>query len=286
MATLTCNESGHWRFRSPCLSFENMPTPRNCSIRMHRTRFALTFLLLAAGSVPLGAQMSKAATRPELEAAARQLELAAASTAYGQRIRGRARSELAAVRRRLADGDFRVGERVAVRITGAQSSLLNDTLTVLDSLILDIPGVRRVRLHGVLHSEVEDRVAVEVGEVVRSAQVSVRPLMRVAVLGAVSTPGFRAVPSEMLVDQLLSTAGSPTAAAQLAKMRFMRADTVLLEGADVISAISQARTLSSLSLRDGDVLLVPAAGAPWDRAAVLQIVGMFMMPLLTIFVLQ
>jgi hypothetical protein len=258
----------------------------NCSIRRHLNLLLAAGMLSLAIVAPAGAQAARAATRPELEAAARQLELAAASTAYGQRIRGRARSELVAVRRRLADGDFRVGERVAVRIVGAQSTLLNDTLTVLDSLILDIPGVRRIRLHGVLHSEAENRVAAEVGEVVRSAQVSVRPLMRVAVLGAVSSPGFRAVPSEMLVDQLLSTAGSPTAAAELSKMRFMRADTVLLQGADVISAISQARTLSSLSLRDGDVLLVPAAGAPWDRAAVLQVVGMFMMPLLTIFVLQ
>lgn len=245
---------------------------------------AATLLFHSVTPGSAGAQ-TRGATRAELEATARSLELAAASTAYGPRIRGQARNELAVVRRRLSDGDFRVGERIAVRIAG-QASIIDDTVTVLDSLIIDIPGIRRVRLHGVLNSELESRLLLEVAEVVRNPQVSARPLMRLAVLGAVSSPGFRAVPSEMLVDQLLANAGNPTATADLAKMRFMRADTVLLAGPEVIAAISNARTLNSLALRDGDVLHVPPAALPWDRAATLQIVGMFFMPLLTIFVLQ
>lgn len=228
---------------------------------------------------------SRTATRSELESTAQTLERAAASPAYSARTRARARDELVLVRRRLAEGDLSVGERVAIRIEG-QSPILTDTLTVLDSLIIDLPGIRRVRLYGVLLSELEPRIAAEVGEVIRNARVSARPLMRVAVLGAVSSPGFRAVPAETLVDQLLSLAGSPMPQAIMDEMSLMRADTVLMGGPAILSAIADGRSIGSLGLRNGDVLMVPQGGPPWDRNATLQIVSLFLAPIITIFLIR
>lgn len=221
------------------------------------------------------------ATRAELEATAQTLERAAASPAYSARLRGQAQRDLAQVRRRLISGDFLIGERIHVTVSATETNF-DDTLTVRDSLVVEIPGIRRFSLAGVLRAELQERAHREVNAVVRNASVTARPLMRIAVLGAVTAPGFFAVTPETLVDQLLMLAGSPDANAPFERLRFMRADTVLMEGKDVLRAIADGRTLGSLDLRDGDVLRVPSGAAPWDRASTLQIVTVFAAPLIAL----
>jgi protein involved in polysaccharide export with SLBB domain len=165
--------------------------------------------------------------------------------------------------------------------TQGRNQLFADTVTVLDSLMIDISGVRRVSLAGVLRSELAEKVAREVGVVVRNADATVRPLMRIAVLGSVATPSFFAVPSETLLDQLLAMAGGPANDAPIEKMRVMRGDTAVLEGTEVLAAIAEGRTLDALELRDGDALVVAPGSPPWDRSSTLSIVSLLLSPLIT-----
>ncbi len=241
--------------------------------------------LATLGVVTLPAQQptggARLASRADLVALAQTLERAAESPAYGERLRARARNELGQVRRRLSVGDLKVGERIHIRVEGGEAPFA-DTVSVRDSMVIDVPNIRRFSVAGVLRSELEERVTSEVRAVIRNARVTVRPLMRVAVLGAVTTPGFRAIPSETLVDQLLSLGGSPSSTATLDKMRFMRGDLVLLDGPAVMAAIAQGRTLASLDLADGDALVVPSGSPPWDRSSALQIVSLLMAPLIAV----
>jgi hypothetical protein len=241
--------------------------------------------LATVGVVSLPAQQpaggARLASRAELVALAQTLERAAESPAYGARLRASARLDLGRVRRRLGAGDFTVGERIFVRVEGGERPFA-DTVSIRDSLIVDLPNIRRFSVTGVLRSELEAHLTNEVRAVIRNARVTSQPLMRVAVLGAVTTPGFRAVPSETLVDHLLFLGGSPTATATLDKMRFMRGDTVLLTGPAVMAAIAQGRTLASLDLADGDALVVPSGSPPWDRSSALQIVSLLMAPLIAV----
>lgn len=248
-------------------------------------------LLLLSGIAPirLSGQKpdanSRLATRAELESQAQTLERSASSPAYGARLRATAVADLAAIRRRLSAGDFRVGQQILLRIDGAAAPI-NDTLTVLDSLILDLPGIRRVSLFGLLRSELEARLTLEVGQVVRNARVSARPLMRLAVLGAVGAPGFSSVPHETLVDQLLTLGGGPADRATIDDLRLMRGDTILLRGDAVMSAIADGQTVAALGLRDGDALFVPRGSEPLNRTSALSLVTLFLSPLLTIFVFR
>lgn len=235
-----------------------------------------------AGQAPLN---SRAASRPELQASLTSLDRAVASTAYSENIRARAREQAAAVRDRLTNGDFRVGDRIHVRVVGP-TQLVDSTLAVDDSLVVTVPGIKQVRLQGVLRSELNAVLLRELGEVVREVQVTSQPLLRVAVLGEVATPRFLAVAPDVLIESLLTSAGGPIATAALSKMEFVRGSTVVLDGPEVSAAIARGATLASLDLQDGDVLLVPARDAPWDRAAVMSLVGMFFTPILTLFVLR
>ena len=239
-------------------------------------RIATLALVLASGSA--GAQgatlssSSRMATRAELESAAAEFDQLAASTAYGEQTRGRARGQAVAIRRRLTDGDFRVGDRIVLRVEGELA--VNDTITVLDGLKVPVPRFRQVTLTGVLRSELELRLRTELAEVVvRNLTVTARPLMRLAVHGSVTRPGYLSVPPETTVDALLMLAGGPLATAAMNEMTLTRADTVLLGAAATRSALTQGLTVGQLDLTDGDALFVPLRER-WDRAAVLQIVGL------------
>lgn len=246
---------------------------------------AMLFLVATAGGAQSVSSSARLASRAELESVLREHESSAISTAYSARLRSRAREEASAVRLRLARGDFSVGDRIQLRVVGP-TQLFNDTVTVGDSLIVAVPGIRQVRLYGVLRSELQSVLARDLGEVVKQVEVDAHPLLRIAVLGSVTTPGFRAVPSETLLDQLITRSGGPTSTAGMDRMQLVRGDTVLMEGAAVMAAIARGSTLDALDLRDGDVLVVPVQGAPWDRAAVLQIAFFFATPLLTLFLVR
>jgi len=275
-----CNEPC-WRNLKSITYYAVMKTPIT---RPLRALLALAgFLLLSsrADAQPAAGQNARLATRAELHSALSLYDSSAASPAYSERTRARARAQASAVRSRLLNGDFRVGDRILLFVQGP-TQLVDSTLAVGDSLVLDVPGIRRVRLHGVLRSELESVLLRDVGEVVREPRVTARPLLRLAVLGQVIRPGFVSVPSQMLVDQLITESGGPSLTADLGKLRFVRGDTTLLEGVAVSRAITQGSTLDALELRDGDALIVPLQSAPWDRGTVMQIAGFVLTPLLTL----
>lgn len=260
----------------------------NSPLRSLRTILALAAAL--AGTAPAArAQTADVedwrATRTQLQSEAQTLERMIASTAYGEHTRSRARDRLAVIQRRLVAGDFTVGERVLVQVQG-QTVSLSDTLPVLDSLVVAIPNIRRVRLYGVLRSELQDLVTREVAEVVRGATVRASSLMRVAVLGEVARPGYHTVPPETLVDQLLMLAGGPTPGGDLAKARMMRGDTVMVEGDELRLAVANGRSIAGLDLRNGDAMVVPVRPAPWDRASTINIVSLVLGPLITILLVR
>lgn len=224
------------------------------------------------------------ASRDEIESAASRYDRLAASTAYGERLRAVARAEAGALRQRLTDGDFQVGDRILLRVEG--QVMIDDTVTVMEGRRITVRGIRQVALTGVLRSELEIKLRAELTEVVRNVTLSASPLMRVAVFGSVVRPGYIGVPSSTRLDQVLMLAGGPVANAAVDNITVVRADTVILDRERIVAAVASGATLDDLGIRNGDQVLVPPQGPPWDRSAVLQIVSIFLFPLLTIFVIN
>jgi protein involved in polysaccharide export with SLBB domain len=227
---------------------------------------------------------SRMATRAELERLQVSYDQLAASTAYSERTRAKARAQSDEVRRRLRDGDFRVGDRVLLRVDGGVT--VNDTFTVSDGPRIEIPGVRQVDLLGVLRAELQTKVTVEVREIVKEATITVRPLTRVAVFGAVTAPGYFSVPSETTLDRLLTLAGGPTENARTDQLRLMRGETVLLRTGEVAEAIAQGRTLEALDARDGDILEMGRRDGGWQTANTLQLLTVLVGPIITFLLLR
>lgn len=244
-------------------------------------------ILLLATAAPLTAQPSAGralATRAELESALEQRNAWAASTAYTERLRAHARTEAQLIRDRLRDGDFRVGDRLLMRVDGAIA--FNDTVTVVSGQRIIVPGLATVDVRGVLRAELQQRAQDTFRQTVLDATVTVQPFARVAVFGAVTGPGYQQVSFDARVDELLTAAGGPVGDSRPDRFSIMRADTVLVSPEGVALAIANGRTVGDLALRDGDFLLVKPVPLPWDRASIVNLAAIFVAPVLTTLLLR
>ncbi len=194
------------------------------------------------------------ATRADLE------RIAAAGGAAG-----------AKAQQRLTNGDFQVGDRIALTVQG--ESALTDTVTVREGQVVHLDNLTDVSLHGVLHSELQARLAQEIARYLRNPVVRATPLVRVAVLGQVQRPGYYSAPADALVSDMLMRAGGPTTSANVNKTVVRRGPDVVLPAKAVETAMARGETIDQLDLRPGDQLIVPERPAGGNALRILEIVG-------------
>ncbi len=222
-------------------------------------------LLGVLGERPAAAQQAEwdpkrvLMTRAALQDLLKRLDEAVESPVYSGAIRDHARLEAAAVRARLAEGDFQLGDRIYLQVEGEQQ--LTDTFTVGPDKALTLPIAGNVPLVGVLHADLESHLRGVIGNYVKDPVVRARPLIRIVIVGEVMRPGFYTVPIQTLVSDALMLAGGPTPGAKLEKLRIERADQRVWEGQALQQAIADGKTLDQLSLRAGDRLQVPSKGS-------------------------
>jgi protein involved in polysaccharide export with SLBB domain len=217
-----------------------------------------TALLIATGTA--GAQSLDARglqlTRPELESLLTRLEEAASSNAgYSRQIRQQAAREAELVRSRLDSGDFRVGDRIELRVRGHES--LSTTFVVESGQTIRLPTIGEISVQGILRSELGDHLTQEIGRFIRNPDVTAESMVRLGIMGQVNSPGFMVLPASMLLEEALMAAGGPARDADLDRIRVDRAGEIVWEGAGLQDALVQGLTLDQLSLRAGDRIDVP-----------------------------
>ena len=212
-----------------------------------------------------------AATRSQLEArlaALRAPELA-------RRSPGLVAAETTSIERRLAEGDFRTGDRILLAVEDplpvdlpperpgpgpvakTQEQQLSDTFTVGAGGEIVLPSVGRVALHGILRSELETHLSRMIGRAIRNPVVHAQPLVTLGVTGEVTRAGYYALPPDALVSTLLNAAGGPTKDARVSKLEIARDGKAMWKGDELRRAMGAGRTLDQLGLQSGDVLVVP-----------------------------
>jgi polysaccharide export outer membrane protein len=194
-------------------------------------------------------------TRSDLERLLDEYEQALASPAYSESTKRTIRADADAVRGRLRDGDFRVGDRVVLYVEGEPD--LPDTVQVQPGPSIALPVFGEIPLNGVLRSEISAHLTKELSRFIRDPIVRANGLMRLSVQGAVSRPGFYTIPAEMLVGEALMVAGGPGPQANMDGISIERGAQTLLEGDPLQEAIRQGLTLDQLNLQAGDQIVVP-----------------------------
>ncbi len=196
--------------------------------------------------------------RQALEGLQQRYEAAAASPAYSEVLRQRAQLEAAKIRVRLEQGDFNVGDRIALTVQGNDD--FSDTFTVQPGRVLVIPTVGEIPLAGVLSTELQGHLISYISGLLRDPQVQAKALIRVAITDGVAQPGFYVFPTDALLADAIMQAGGPVADAKMSEIRVERGTERIWEPAPLRAAVANGSTLEQLDLRGGDRVVVPRGG--------------------------
>lgn len=153
------------------------------------------------------------------------------------------------------DGLIRQGDRILLRVTG--ETQLSDTFTVEAGPALDLPGLGKFPLEGVRRDSIEAHLTAALGRYLRQPIVRAQVLLRLGILGEVARPGFYALPSGAVLEDLIMVAGGMSRDARFERAKLRREQEVLLEGPSVQQAVASGKTLDVLALRSGDALEIP-----------------------------
>lgn len=225
-------------------------------IAMRAIRFALFLCLLPTTIIAQSAPAAGAqrAARTELAARLQQLEGLIASTGKADQ-RSKLQAEQTAIRARLENGDFKVGDRFVMTVRF--DSVRVDTASVRDSLVVSILNLPDLRLQGVLRSELDEKLNQHVARYIRNASIRSNVLTRIAVLGAVRAPGFYYASPDRPVSDILMLAGGPAPEANLGRFELRRGATTLVDGKKSRELLESGRTLEQLDVQSGDEFRIP-----------------------------
>lgn len=195
------------------------------------------------------------ATRQALQARAARLNQTAQSTTLSRDVRADAAREAGAIEHRLAEGDFKVGDRILLVVEGEKE--LSDTFTVGLSRQLALPLVGDVPLAGVLRSELQPYLTRQLTQNLRDPVVRAEAYVRLSIQGAVARPGYYGVPAEALLSDAVMAAGGTTQDADMPQLRIEREGKSLWQGKALQQALAEGVTVDEAGLVAGDEYVVP-----------------------------
>jgi polysaccharide export outer membrane protein len=195
-------------------------------------------------------------TRQSLEDLLTRFDETATSEAYSPDFRARARFEAALIRARLQNGDFQIGDQIAVAVEGERD--LAGNYVVNEQRGITLPVIGEISLRGVLRSELKSSVTEQVSHFIKDPVVTAHSSIRILISGEVAKPGFYVVDTQSLLSDALMLAGGPAPVAKLTAIRVERGNAAIWAGSALQQAIAEGRTMDQLSLRAGDHVVVPS----------------------------
>lgn len=164
------------------------------------------------------------------------------------------------------DGSAGVRPGDVLRISVWPSKELGGDFPVEESGYVYLPIIGRIQATGSSLDQLRQELRDGYGTTMKNPVVTVTPLFRVSILGAVARPGlYNVEPTNTLFD-LISMAGGFAPSADERKVRILR-DNKVIE-TDAKRAVEQASGDLALALHSGDRIVVPTRGgigAAWIR---------------------
>ena len=193
------------------------------------------------------------ATRAQLQELAVSTE-AEAAKATDAATRQQRQMQAATIRARLRDGDFDVGDRILLSVRG--DSTINDTVTVRAQRMIRLPNMPDISLQGVLRSELQYYLTTQLARYIKRPDVQTTSLVRVAVMGSVTKPGFYQLPADLALADAIMIAGGPTTTADVDRTQVKRGADVIYSSQLLGQEVAKGATLDQLNIRPGDQILI------------------------------
>jgi protein involved in polysaccharide export with SLBB domain len=214
----------------------------------------ITAVRSSAAQIPGTQRTQVLVGRIQLDSLLASLEQAAQSNVYSSTVREQFRREAGLVRARLADGDFRPGDRILLDVEG--ESTLTDTFTVQAGRQVQLPAIGFIPLQGVLRAELTDFLTTRLRQFLREPKVRARALIKLTISGQVTKQCFCTVPADIPIDGVLELAGGPTSQADLQKIKISRRGETIYDGERLQQLITEGTTIDALDIQAGDVFFV------------------------------
>lgn len=208
-------------------------------------------------------------SRAELETQAARLEGGSAEQ----------RAEAAAIRTRLREGDFKVGDRILLSTTSSVAlpaplaEVLNSAQTVREGKVLRLTNLGDLSLAGVLRSELDSVVNAHVARSLRNVTVRAEPALQVMVTGPVRAPGFHSVAPDVTITDMLMSAAGPSSQADLSRMTVRRNGEEIIDSDSLNTAIRSGATLDRIAFQSGDEIVIPERKDRSLWRTILSVVG-------------
>ncbi len=221
---------------------------------------SIAFLLTVRSALPSPASAQSAdnrnaqANRAQIQAALTEAEKIVASPGYSGRIKSAKRREIALLKSRLEDGDLQPGDQIALTVLGEPN--LNGTFVVDPQRVISLPGVADISLRGVLRSELQGYMTVQISKFIKDPQVHALPTIRLSLLGGVGKPGFYQIPAGVLAGEAIMFAGGPASGVDPANTTVQRAGIEIMSKESFRQSMVDGKSLDLLNLRAGDEILV------------------------------
>lgn len=221
-------------------------------------------VVLGLAAAPVGAQSPDAtdweagrlyATRQSLEQMLGKFEEASDSKGYSDAVRNIAQGEAGLIRTRLTEGDFQVGDQILLTVAGQPQ--LTATFPVSTGRVILLPDIGEVSLAGLLRSELREGLETRLAKYIRNPEVYAKSQIRLGIFGEIGNPGYHIIPAEMVITEVLMTAGGPSRTAKQKDMKIRRGNQVIWEGDPLQRAMIEGRTVDQMNLRAGDEIEVP-----------------------------
>ncbi len=224
----------------------------------HRSLAAALLALAMAGVTArdAGAQQMvgpRLGSRAELTAMLDSLQAAAAGVRDGDRSR-EIQNQISGLGYRLREGDIWSGD--VVDLVVANEAKWTQQFTVSPTRTLELDDIEPLDLGGVLYSELEGAISLQLARYLREPRVRARVLKRIGILGEVTDPGFYLVNGTSLVSELVMTAGGPNGSADLDDVEFRRLGNKIELGRPRVAW--QSLSIDQLGIHSGDEMFVPA----------------------------
>ena len=215
---------------------------------------------------------SQSASRETLSARASLLESQLVMAKLKSSRQSEIRAELDAIQRRLTGGDFQVGDRFVYTLV--QDTSRSDTASVREGLVVAISNLPDFALKGVLRSELTERLTAHVTRFIKRASLRTNILTRIAIFGAVRSPGYYYASPDRPVSELVMSAGGPSPDANLGQLEIRRGKMVVLSASESKKAIREGRTIEQADVQSGDEVQIPEK-RKWNWQSIIQLMFVF-----------
>jgi protein involved in polysaccharide export with SLBB domain len=159
------------------------------------------------------------------------------------------------LRSRLQKGDFQEGDKIVVIFETNPSA--QDTVTVRQGKVIQVKPMPELSLDGVLRSELTDTLRYYLSRYLKNPAIRATPLLPIAVLGNVKTPGYYYMTADVVLRDAIMKAGGPEIDADFDRITIKRGRDVIWNADDVQVALNDGLSLDRLHLRSGDEVWIP-----------------------------